>query len=120
MRRWAVLFIVFILLLLPNRNFAQVNPPAVSQQAEVCQPSKVHLRIKLKTGDSLTGDSLELNQQEVKICRDGKVQSIPAEQIKEVKSRQTAIQRFRHTARVVGLTFAAIIVFGLIRAAQEK
>ncbi len=123
MRRFITLFLVYTMLFLPIENFAQLgqsNLPPASQKGDSCQPSKVHVKIKLKNGDTITGDSLEINQREVKLCHEGRVQAIPGENIKEIKSRQTAVQRFRHAARVVGITFAAIIAFGLIRAAQER
>jgi hypothetical protein len=119
MHRCLILLTVFALLFLPNQIFAQPGQPAAQKDAD-CEAAKVNVQVKLKNGDTINGTSIEINKQEVKLCRDGIVQTIPGEQIKEVKSRQTPGQRFKHAARVLGIAFGAILAFGFIRLAQEK
>jgi hypothetical protein len=123
MRRWIAQVTAFVVLLLPGTPLAQTGPFAqqsASPPNEVCQPSKVHVKIKLITGETITGNSIAINKDEVKLCRKGLVQAIPGDQIREIKSRQTGRQRFRQVARVVGLTFVSFIAYGLIRASQIK
>ena len=117
MHRWIARFMVLIILFLPIKSFAQVNQsalPTTSQQGDFCQPSKVHVKIKLKNGDTIRGNTIEINNREVKLCHEGVVQTIPRDNIKEIKSRQTAQQRLNHIGRVLGIIGVAIFAFGFI------
>lgn len=123
MRYRIVLFMVLLVLCLPARNFAQPGQTAsqtTSQREDFCKPSKVHVQIKLKTGETINGDAIEIDQSEVKLCREGIVQTIPSANIKEIQSRQTTGQRLRHIARVLGYVFAALLAYITIRISQGQ
>jgi hypothetical protein len=117
MRHRFILFIIFVVLLLPHPNFAQLGQTAL-QNDDACKAAKLHVQIKLKSGETIKGKALEINQDEVRFCRDGEVQTIPRGEIKELKDRQPTGLRIRRAARAVGLTFAGFIIFGILYSRQ--
>jgi hypothetical protein len=117
MRSIISLFIAISILLLPSQSFAQTqssNHPGSSQQGEKCSEENVLVRIKLKNREKLEGGLLEKTSNDVKVCQKGNTRLIATNDIRELKTKMTGAQRFRHTLRILGVACGATILFGLI------
>jgi len=117
MRFITTLLLAFGFVFLPCKGFAQQqlgNNQSSIQQGEPCAAGNVPLRITLKNGEKVDGGLLEKTDREIKICRKGSTRLIATNDISELKTRMTGIQRFTHTVKVLGITAGAFIATGLI------
>jgi hypothetical protein len=123
MRSLIILLIASGILLLPCQGFAQTqvsNNQAAIQQGEKCFEGNVLVRIKLKNGEKIEGGLLEKTPEDIKVCRKGNSRLIATNDISELKTKLTGNQRFKHTIKVLGIAWGAIILYGLIRYGASK
>lgn len=117
MRSNITLLMALSILLLPCQGFAQTQPSgsqAPIQQGGKCFEGNVQVRIRLKNGEKIDGGLMEKTTDEIKVCQKGNLQLFAASNVAEMKTRMTGDQRFKHTIKVLGIAWGAIVLFGLV------
>jgi hypothetical protein len=118
MYRLTIPLLVFSILILPCKGFAQNSPenhPATTQQSERCGVQIVPVHIKLKSGKKVKGGLLEKTADQVKVCRKGSVILVSTDDIEDMKTKMTGNQRFTHSVKVLGIFVGSFIAFGFLR-----
>lgn len=118
MRLITTALLIFGILFMPCKGFAQ-SPP-IGQPVETCGPTDMPVQVKLKTGEKVKGDLLEKTDQQIKVCRKGSTFWIPTNDIRDLKTRMTGKQRFRHTLRVLGIFIVVATIHGYLRYAANS